>query len=190
MKIYCLILLLIVPIVVEAQGRTETPRRTQSSGCTQELFETAEAAFRLRRGSSGLLIAERKLREVLPYCADSPSYYRLQEHLRVVKEEIADSHLVIARFYFRHRFNEQKGSTVGASSRLTAIIEKNPHYSKLDQVLSLLGELNIATGKLDQAAECYQRIIRDFPASQLAGEASFQLNAIEVRKINESSGIP
>lgn len=183
MKICCLILLLIAPLVVHGQGRTATSGATELSGCSQESFETAEAAFRLRRGSSALLITERKLKEALHNCWDSPSSAWLQDHLRVVQEEIADSYLAISRFYLSHRFYRGKGGPAGAFSRLNAILERFPHYSKIDRVLSPLGKINIVTGKPDQAAECYQRMVRDFPTSQLAAEASFQLNAIDVMKI-------
>jgi outer membrane protein assembly factor BamD (BamD/ComL family) len=181
-----LLLLTVVaaPAVLYAQEQSAKPRAAQSgvSACTPELFEKAERSFESRLRDSNLRVrAERDLKEVVELCADTPGHYLAEEHLRIVQEELAESNLNIALFYLK-KFHDGNGRKQGALSRLRSIVERYPNYSKLDQVLSLLGQINLADNNLDAAAAYYQRIVKDFPASQYAGEASLQLSVIDAMR--------
>lgn len=186
-----LLLLVAAAAVVLAREQSAKPRLAQShvSGCNQELFERAEGSFKIRwRGSELRGRAERELREVVQFCGDTPIRFQVEEQLRLVQEELAESNLNIALFYLKryHESNTKRGK-LGALSRLKNIVERYPEYSKLDQVLTLLGELNVADNNLDEAAAYYQKIIKDFSASQYLGEASLQLCVINAMR---SGGMP
>jgi outer membrane protein assembly factor BamD (BamD/ComL family) len=69
------------------------------------MFDNAESSFRLRWRSSQILFrAERELREVIRRCATMPGRYQAEEHLKVVREELAESNLRIALFYLKKPF--------------------------------------------------------------------------------------
>jgi len=177
-------LLVAAPVTLFAQESSTKLRLAQSndSACDQRLFERAERSFEMRgRGSELLGKAERELREVLQLCGDAPVRYQVEEQLKLVHEELAESNLNIALFYLK-RSHEGQGGKLGALGRLKNVLERYPTYSKLDQVLALLGELNVADNNFADAAAYYQRIIRDFPASQYLGEASLQLGVIDVMR--------
>lgn len=153
--------------------------------CTQELFDRAETSFLKRWGGTEILVkAERELKDVVRSCSATPEGYQAEEHLRIVQEELAEINLLIAQFYLS-RFYDGRGGCDGARARLNDILQRYTKYTRLDEVLSLLGKLNIRQGYLDDAASNYQRLIKDFPNSQYAGEAFIQLSVIEVMKLNQ-----
>ena len=183
-RLTLILLVVAAPVALFAQEQSAKPRLAQSnvSGCNEELFERAERSFEIGwRGSELLGRAERELREVLRFCGDAPIRYQVEEQLKLVQEELAESNLNIALFYLK-RFDNGKGGKLGAFGRLKNILERYPTYSRLDQVLTLLGELNVADNNLDEAAAYYQRIIKDFPASRYVGEASLHLCEIDAMR--------
>jgi outer membrane protein assembly factor BamD (BamD/ComL family) len=181
-----LLLALATASVAQNNRATLTPSQTTISECTEQLFEKAEQSFRRRvfGGSEMLAIAERQLSEVVRLCNETPGVLQAEDHLRLVHEEMADHNLSIALFYLE-KLNNGKGGKEGALSRLKTISERYPQYSRLDQVLFLLGKIKMNDGNLDEAASYYHRIIRAYPNSQYIGEASMQLSAIEVLKIDQ-----
>ena len=188
-RLTLILLVVAAPVALFAQEQSAKPRLAQSnvSGCNEELFERAERSFEIRWGGSELRArAERELSEVLRCCDDAPIRYQVEEQLKLVHEELGDSNLNIALFYLK-RFHDGKGGKLGAFWRLKKILERYPTYSRLDHVLTLLGELNVADNNLDEAAAYYQRIIKDFPASRYLGEASLHLCEIDAMR---SGGMP
>ena len=187
-RLTLILLVVAAPVALFAQEQSAKPRLAQSnvSGCNEELFERAERSFEIRRRGSELRArAERELSEVLRCCDDAPIRYQVEEQLKP-HEELGDSNLNIALFYLK-RFHDGKGGKLGAFWRLKNILERYPTYSRLDHVLTLLGELNVADNNLDEAAAYYQRIIKDFPASRYLGEASLHLCEIDAMR---SGGMP
>lgn len=180
------LLLLTLAAASVAQDHRATITQTTMSECTEQLFEKAEQSFRRRvfGGSEMLGAAERQLSEVVRLCNETPAVLQAEDHLRVVHEEMAAHSLSTALFYLE-KFHNGKGGKAAALSRLQTIIERYPQYSRLDQVLFLLGNMNMNDGNLDEATSYYQRIIRAYPTSQYAGEASMQLSAIELLKIDQ-----
>jgi outer membrane protein assembly factor BamD (BamD/ComL family) len=153
--------------------------------CTQELFDRAETSYRIRWRDSEILVrAERELKEVIRNCSARPEGYQAEEHLQIVQEELAETNYLIAKFYLS-RFYDGRGGGAGARARLNVILERYPKYTKLDEVLSLLGQVNIRQDYLDDAASNYQRLVKDYPYSQYAGEAFIQLSVINVMKLNQ-----
>ena len=186
MKMFPLLLLLLATSAAAQDKLSPESSASNTHVCTDKLVEDAEEAFRLRRWRSQMLgRAEQQLKAVVQLCKETPAAYQAQEQLKVVQEDLANNSLTIALFYL-DKFRNGKGGKAGAFARLKSISEKYPRYSKLDQVLALLGQLNLDDGNLDEARACYQKIIQDFPGSQYAGEASKQLSAIEVLKADRS----
>jgi outer membrane protein assembly factor BamD (BamD/ComL family) len=180
-----LLLAFATPII--AQDGTPKISQTNALGCTEEIFERAGQSFARRKfRSDNLLNAERYLTEVVRVCADTVAIFEAQDNLRVVHEELADHSLSIALFYLG-RFYDGKGGTAGARSRLKSIIEKWPEYSKLDQVLFLLGKITTNDRNFDEAGDYYQRLISTYPGSQYAAEASMRLSAIDMLRRDQSS---
>lgn len=174
-----LVLVFAASAVSFAQNQPVKPSEPQANEleCT-ELLEKANNSFWMRtRGTETQFKAERELKVVVQRCAELPGRYQAEAQLKVVREELAEHNMAIALFYLeRYRAT---GRTFGAVSRLRGILERYPEYSKLDQVLSLLGQLNLTEDKLEEAAACYERILKDFPASQYVGEALIQLRTID-----------
>ncbi|HEY0727842.1 MAG TPA: tetratricopeptide repeat protein [Pyrinomonadaceae bacterium] len=146
------------------------------------MFQQAEQAFGRRKlGSENLAQAEKQLSNLACLCKEQPAGLHAKEQLRVVQEELANHSLSIALFYLG-KFYDGRGGQAGAVSRLKHIIERYPEYSKLDQALFLLGEINMKARNFDEAAGYYRQLISAYPASQYTGEASLQLNAIGILK--------
>ena len=113
----------------------------QDQTCTQESVDQAETAYQLRwRGSEMKFRAERELKKLVQSCAGMPERYQAEEQLRVVQEELAESNFQIAKFYLE-KFRLGKGGTAGPRARLELIVERYPNYTKLYEVLFLLGQL-------------------------------------------------
>ena len=154
--------------------------------CTEELFQQAEQSFARRKfGSENLAQAEKQLSNVARLCKEQPAGFRAEDQLRVVHDELANHNLSIALFYLDKSYHG-RGGRAGALSRLKIIIERYPEYSKLDQVLFLLGEIKMTDRNFDEAAGYYQRLVGAYPASQYIGKATLQLSAIDILK-NEKS---
>jgi len=182
-----LLLALAAPgVALENVAVLKTPQTTVS-GCTEELFEKAERLFRYRMwGSETLGAAERRLSEVVRLCPETSGALQAKDQLRIVHEELADHSLSVALFYL-DKFRNGKGGKAGALSRLKAMIERYPQYSKLDRVLLLLGELSMNDQNSEEAERYYQRLIEAYPGSQYVGEASMQLCVIDGLKSDKRS---
>jgi len=181
-----IVLALAAPSLAQDVATTSTIPQATVLECTEELFEKAEQSFQRRSfGSEMLGRAERQLSEVVRLCNGTPGSFQAKDQLRIVQEELAEHSLSIARFYL-DRFYAGKSGKAGALSRLKSIIERYPHYSHLDQVLFLLGKLNMSDSNFDEAAICYRRLIRAYPGSQYAGQASLGLSGMGMLKTNIS----
>ena len=180
------LLLLMFAVPGVTQDALSQTSRTNASQCTEELFQQAEQSFERRKlGSENLAQAEKQLSNLARFCKEQPAGFHAEEQLRVVREELANHNLSIALFYLS-KFYHGRGGQAGAVSRLKHIIERYPEYSKLDQALFLLGEINMKARNFDEAASYYRQLIRAHPASQYTGEASLQLSAIGILK-NEAT---
>jgi tetratricopeptide (TPR) repeat protein len=164
------LLALAVPSLAQEDAAILTTSPATSPDCA-ELFEKAEQSFRKRRFSSNILVgAERQLSEVVRLCEGTPGSFQARDQLQIVNEELADHSLSVAQFYLG-KFYEGKGGQQGARSRLKSIIERYPHYSRLDEVILLLGDLSMVEGKIDEAATSYRRLIIEYQsATELVAE--------------------
>src|SRR5277367_2731798 len=96
------------------------------------------------------------------------------QHLRDVQEVLAEGDYRIAYYYY------VKGDKRAAASRLTSVTNRYPLYSKSDHALWMLGDLYETSEKRDIASKYYAQIVRDYPKSELVGDAKYKLKAFGV----------
>jgi outer membrane protein assembly factor BamD len=97
---------------------------------------------------------------------------KAEQHLREVQEVLAEGDFRIGYYYY------VKEDKKAAESRLRAIVNRYPLYSKADQALWMLGNIWQATEKKEIAAPYYQRIVRNYPLSPLVPNAKNRLKAL------------
>jgi outer membrane protein assembly factor BamD (BamD/ComL family) len=83
------------------------------------------------------------------------------------------SDLRIAQFYF-NRGHGMKG----AESRLRKILQGYPRFSRMDEVLLLLGKAYLMDEQPEAAANHFWKLVCKYPGSKYSDEAFEQLNEI------------
>jgi outer membrane protein assembly factor BamD (BamD/ComL family) len=68
----------------------------------------------------------------------------------------------------------------GARDRLQEIIETYPEFSRMDEVVFLMGELHLKLGKGEKAAEYYSKLLKAYPESEFAKKARTRLDELKV----------
>jgi len=99
---------------------------------------------------------------------------KAEQHLREVQELLAEGDFRIGYYYY------VKEDKKAAESRLRAIVNRYPLYSKSDQALWMLGNIWQGTEKKELAAPYYARIVRNYPLSPLVPNAKSRLKALGV----------
>lgn len=103
-----------------------------------------------------------------------PARGRAEEMRDETLEIRAKHNLDVARWYLTRRKAYE-----GAKDRLLEIIEIHPDFSKMDEVLYLLGEAYVKLDKKDEAVEQYDKMIKEYPSSQFAKRAREQLDKLK-----------
>src|SRR5258708_4658281 len=116
--------------------------------------------------------AEDEFQTCLSKYPDDPLAPKAEQHLREVQELLAEGDFRIGYYYF------VKEDKKAAESRLRAIVNRYPLYSKSDQALWMLGNIWQATEKKELAAPYYARIVRNYPLSPLVPNAKSKLKAL------------
>jgi len=98
---------------------------------------------------------------------------KAEQHLREVQEILAEGDFRIGYYYYYTREDKK-----AAESRLRAIVNRYPLYSKSDQALWMLGNIWQSTEKKELAAPYYARIVRNYPLSPLVPNAKSRLKAL------------
>jgi tetratricopeptide (TPR) repeat protein len=68
----------------------------------------------------------------------------------------------------------------GARDRLQEIIDTYPEFSRMDEVLFLMGELHLKLGKSEKAAEYYSKLLKAYPESEFAKKARTRVDELKV----------
>jgi outer membrane protein assembly factor BamD (BamD/ComL family) len=89
------------------------------------------------------------------------------------KEILAKHNLEVARYYF-----ERRKAYEGARDRLQEIIDTYPEFSRMDEVLYLMGEIHIRLGKREEAARYYKKLLEEYPKSERAKRARARLSEL------------
>jgi outer membrane protein assembly factor BamD len=97
---------------------------------------------------------------------------KAEQHLREVQELLAEGDFRIGYYYY------VKEDKKAAESRLRAIVNRYPLYSKSDQALWMLGNIWQSSEKKEMAAPYYARLVRNYPLSPLVPNAKSRLKAL------------
>jgi len=116
--------------------------------------------------------AEDEFQTFLSKYANDPLAPKAEQHLREVQELLAEGDFRIGYYYF------VKEDKKAAESRLRAIVNRYPLYSKSDQALWMLGNIWQSTEKKELAAPYYARIVRNYPLSPLVPNAKSRLKTL------------
>lgn len=118
--------------------------------------------------------AEDAFQTFLQKYPNDPLVPKAEQHLREVQEVLAEGDFRIGYFYYYGR-----GDKKAAASRLMALVNRYPLYSKADHALWMVGNIWEGTEKKEFAAPFYTRIVRDYPLSPLASQAKARLQALK-----------
>jgi len=119
--------------------------------------------------------AEDECRQLLIQFPNSKFAPEAQQYLRTAQEVLGDAEFRVGSFYYH-----SKGSFPAAANRLTALTDQFPLYSRADEALMLEADSYRRMGDRyeDQQASAYTKIVRDYPLSPYAGEATSQLKSM------------
>ena len=135
------------------------------------------------RDTSQAEAAEDEFRDFLLKYPQSPLVPEAKQNMRNVQEVLADGEYRVARFYY------MKPDYPAAAARLVQVTGRYPLYSQSDEALWMLGEIYSRAKQTsknedqknhwaDLAAQCYNRILQDYPLSSLAPTAKDRLKAM------------
>ena len=135
------------------------------------------------RDTTQALDAEQEFQTFLLKYPHNPLVSQAEQHLRDVQEIIADGQYRVARFYYL------KQDYPASAARLMDLVERYPLYSQTDQALWMLADVYERARKAsrneddknhwaDLAAECYDRIVKNYPLSSLTGQAKERLKGM------------
>jgi outer membrane protein assembly factor BamD len=116
--------------------------------------------------------AEDEFQTFLSKYPNDPLAAKAEQHLREVQELLAEGDFRIGYYYY------VKEDKKAAESRLRAIVNRYPLYSKSDQALWMLGNIWQGTEKKELAAPYYARLVRNYPLSPLVPNAKTRLKAL------------
>lgn len=126
------------------------------------------------RDRSEARAAEDAFQTFLQKYPDDPLAPKAEQHLREVQEVMAEGDFRIGSYYYI-----TKGDKRAAASRLVAVVNRYPLYSKADQALWMLGSIWEGTEKKEFSVPYYARLVREYPLSPLAPQAKDRLKALK-----------
>ena len=103
-----------------------------------------------------------------------PARGKIEPEHDPVLELDAKHNLEVAKYYL----NKRK-AYAGARDRLQEIIETYPDFSRMDEVVYLMGEVHLKTGKPEVAADYFKKLLKVYPNSELAKKAREQLEKLK-----------
>jgi outer membrane protein assembly factor BamD len=135
------------------------------------------------RDNSQAQAAEDEFREFLLKYPQSPLVPQAEQNLRNVQEVLAEGEFRIAHFYY------MKADYRASAARLVEVSARYPLYSQSDEALSMLGNIYMRAKQVSKnedaknhwselAAQCYDRILQDYPLSRLAPVAKERLTSM------------
>jgi outer membrane protein assembly factor BamD len=138
------------------------------------------------RDTSQALDAEQEFQTFLLKYPKSPLVPQAEQHLRDVQQILADGEFRIAKFYYL------KQDYPASAARLMGLVERYPLYSQSDQALWMLANIyerakHVSKNEdeknhwADLAAECYDRIVMNYPLSGLSGQAKSRLTGMGMK---------
>jgi outer membrane protein assembly factor BamD len=128
------------------------------------------------RDATQAIRAEDECRQLIVQFPNSKYVDETRQLLRNVQESLAEGEYLVGSFYFKH------GDNSAAANRMNHLVEQYPLYSKADLALWDMGQ---AFGHLGprfrkQEGDAYARIVRDYPLSTFADDATKKLKELEM----------
>ena len=107
--------------------------------------------------------------------AQGPARGRIEPPRDEAQEIAAQHNLEVARWYLTKRKAYE-----GARDRLQEIIDTYPDFSRMDEVVFLMGEAHYKLGKKDKARDYYNKLLKVYPDSELVKKARERLDELKV----------
>lgn len=97
-----------------------------------------------------------------------------------VLEISAKHNLETARWYITKR-----KALKGALDRLQEIMDTYPEFSRMDEVLFWMGEVNLKLDKVDVAEDFFNKMLKAYPSSEFAKKAHERLDELKAPPAKE-----
>ena len=128
------------------------------------------------RDQTQAIRAEDECRQLIVQFPNSKYVEETKQLLRNIQESLAEGEYLVGSFYFKH------GDNSAAANRMNHLVDQYPLYSKADLALWDMGQ---AYGRLGsrfrrQEGEAYAKIVRDYPLSDYADDATRKLKDLEL----------
>ena len=107
--------------------------------------------------------------------AQGPARGPLDAPRDATAEMTAKHNLDVARYYLTKRKAYQ-----GALDRLQEIYDGYAEFSRMDEVLFLMGEAHYKLNKPEKAGEFYNKMLKSFPSSEFAKRAHERLVELKI----------
>ncbi len=117
--------------------------------------------------------AVERFRDMLAAYPNSKHRPEAEERLQLALDRLAKHEHIVARFYMQRRNFE------AAITRLNGIVETYPGYAERDATFFDLGRALESMGRTGEARLYFERVVAEFPESELAGEAKERLQDLQ-----------
>ena len=107
--------------------------------------------------------------------AQGPARGPLEPARDEVMEMTAKHNLTVARWYL-----EKRKAYDGARDRLQEIMDTYAEFSRMDEVLFLMGEVNYKLNKPEKAGEFYNKMLKAYPSSEFAKKVRERLVELKI----------
>jgi outer membrane protein assembly factor BamD len=128
------------------------------------------------RDQTQAIRAEDECRQLIVQFPNSKYVDETKQLLRNIQEAIAEGEYLVGNFYYK------RGDNSAAANRLSHVVEQYPLYSKADLALWQMGQAygHLGNRFRKQEGDAYARIVRDYPLSEYADEATRRLKELEL----------
>src|ERR1700678_2119373 len=128
------------------------------------------------RDQSQAIRAEDECRQLIVQFPNSKYVDETKQLLRNIQESIAEGEYLVGSYYYKH------GDNSAAANRMSHLVDQYPLYSKADLALWDMGQAfgRLRTRFRRQEGEAYSKIVRDYPLSEYADDATRRLKELEL----------
>jgi TolA-binding protein len=117
----------------------------------------------------------------IPAFAQGPARGRIEPPRDEAMEVQAKHNLEVARWYITKRKAYE-----GARDRLQEIMDTYEDFSRMDEVVFLMGEAHFKLGKGDKAADFYNKLLKVYPESEFVKKARARLDELKVEPVQKT----
>ena len=114
--------------------------------------------------------------------AQGPARGRIEQPRDEAMEVQAKHNLEVARWYITKRKAYE-----GALDRLQEIIDTYADFSRMDEVVFLMGEANLKLGKKDKAEDFYNKLLKVYPDSEFVKKTRARLDELKAEPSQKTS---